>query len=138
MVFVSLTIGLLVVFLPFLAASTSLHVFEKLDAIPAGWSRSGNVSSSQQLQFRIAVKLHSAGDFEQHVIDISTPGHHNYGKHMSREELKRTLRPSAEATRSIIDWLKQEGISDASIDDDGDWINFRVVKHKAERLLDTQ
>ena len=118
--------------------SSGLTVFEKLGSIPRGWQRGDAVSASKTLHFRIAVKQENAYDFEQHVIDISTPGHPKYGQHMSHQELKRALRPSSDATEAIIGWLKDEGVVSKSIEDDGDWINFYVTAAEAERIMDTK
>jgi tripeptidyl-peptidase-1 len=113
----------------------SANIFEKLGSVPRGWRESGDVAASKRLHFRIAVKLENAFAFEQHVIDISTPGHEKYGEHMSRQELKRALRPSPDATDSIVGWLRREGITE--VKDDGDWINFDATASEAGRILDT-
>lgn len=75
--------------------------------------------------------------FEQTLLDISTPGHAKYGKHMRRDELKLMIRPTSEATASVINWLLQSGISRDAVADDGEWINFVASVELAERLLDT-
>ena len=113
-----------------------LKLFEKLNGIPEGWKQGPSVPASTILRFRLAVVQENAYDFEQHVIDISTPGHPKYGMHMSREELKRHLRPSTGAKDSLLSWLDTEGVS--KIYDDGDWINFAVSATEAERILNTK
>ena len=118
--------------------SAGLTVFESLSKIPQGWSQDEAVPASKRLRFRIAVKQQDAFGFEQHVMDISTPNHSLYGKHMSREQLKDMLRPSFDATRSILGWLEAEGVYTEDIENDGDWINFYVPATEAERILDTK
>ena len=118
--------------------SSGLTVFEKLASVPRGWQRGDAVPASKTLHFRIAVKQENAYEFEQHVIDISTPGHPKYGQHMSHQELKRALRPSSDATEAIVGWLKGEGVVSKSIEDDGDWINFYVTAAEAERIMNTK
>jgi tripeptidyl-peptidase-1 len=85
----------------------------------------------------LAVRQGNADDFEQTVIDISTPDHPRYGQHLMRDELKELLRPSAEVSGEILSWLAAEGISRERIQDNGDWINLVVTVKEAERLLDT-
>ncbi|KAL8848297.1 MAG: hypothetical protein Q9198_011198, partial [Flavoplaca austrocitrina] len=80
----------------------------------------------------------NAFHFEQHVLAISTPDDPKYGQHMSREDLKAMLRPSPDASMAILAWLRAEGVSSASIEDQGDWINFYVSASEANRILDTK
>ena len=115
-----------------------LEVLERLPSIPHGWSQGDAVPASRALKFRIAVKQENAFVFEQHVIDISTPSHSKYGQHMAYAELKDMLRPTSEATESIVGWLKAEGVPVENIEDDGDWIHLSISTATAERLFDTK
>ncbi|OMP88789.1 Tripeptidyl-peptidase SED2, partial [Diplodia seriata] len=72
------------------------------------------------------------------LLDISTPDSANYGKHLKRDELKRMLRPEAQATDSIIAWLEASGIESEAIEDDGEWINFVASVSQAEKMMDTK
>ena len=118
--------------------SAGLTVLESLPKIPQGWFQDEAVPASKRLRFRIAVKQQNAFAFEQHVMDVSTPGHPLYGNHLSREQLKDMLRPSSDATESILGWLEAEGVPATDIENDGDWINFYVPATEAERILDTK
>ena len=120
------------------APRPELSVFESLRGIPQGWTQNGSVPAATPLRFRLAIKQENAFAFEQHVIDISTPDHVKYGQHMSHPELKRMLRPSEDASMAILGWMEAEGVPASSIEDDGDWINFRVPAVIAERMLDTK
>ena len=120
------------------ASVSELTVLEKLNSIPHGWHQKQPPAASKRLRFRIALRQENAYAFEQHVIDISTPDHPNYGQHMDRTELKRMLQPSEAASSAVLSWLKSQGVPDADIEDDGDWINFHVPTVEAERILDTR
>ncbi|KAF3492192.1 tripeptidyl peptidase SED3 [Arthroderma uncinatum] len=72
------------------------------------------------------------------VLDISTPEHEKYGKHMSRRDLKELLQPRKEVSDSIVSWLEEEGVAKRSIQDDGDWIQFVVSVSQAEKMLKTR
>lgn len=76
--------------------------------------------------------------FEQQFQDISNPDSANYGKHFTRDELKALLRPSNEASRAVINWLKASGVQDADIEDDGEWIKFAADINQVEAMLDTK
>lgn len=120
------------------APSAELEVFENLRGIPQRWHQGVSPPASKRLRLRIAVKQQNAFEFEQLVLQISTPGHVKYGQHMKRDELKVLLRPSPEATNAIIGWLEAEGVPSTDIEDNGDWINFYVPTIEAERILNTR
>ncbi|RAL12861.1 S53 family peptidase [Aspergillus homomorphus CBS 101889] len=118
--------------LPSLGAA---EVFEKLAGVPKGWKFSGNPSGSESLRLQIALSQHDLDGFEQALLDMSTPGHPNYGNHFrTHDEMKRMLLPTDEAVASIREWLESAGISD--IEQDSDWINFRTTVDGANSLLD--
>ncbi len=126
-------------FLGVLAApSIEVDVLEQLRSIPEGWRQGDAAPAALRLRFRIAVRQENAYHLEQTVLDISTPGHPRYGKHLKRDELKAMIRPSADASQSILGWLQAGGVPKTDIEDDGDWINFYVPVLEAERILRTK
>ncbi len=120
------------------APSIELDVLEQLPSTPEGWRQGIAPPAALRLRFRIAVRQENAYHFEQTVLDISTPNHPKYGQHLKRDELKAMLRPSADASQSILGWLEAEGVPETDIEDDGDWINFYVPVSEAERILHTK
>ncbi|KAL8899264.1 MAG: hypothetical protein Q9207_006285 [Kuettlingeria erythrocarpa] len=120
------------------SSSSELAPLESLSAIPQGWRQGKSPSASHRLRFRIALKQENAFQFEQHVLAISTPDDPKYGQHMSREELKKMLQPSSDASSAILGWLHAEGVPSSDIEDTGDWINFYVSAIEAERIMDTK
>ncbi|KAL9114174.1 MAG: hypothetical protein Q9227_001946 [Pyrenula ochraceoflavens] len=117
---------------------SSFEVFEQLREIPQGWKQGSAPPPAKLLKFRLAVHQERAAEFEQMVIDMSTPGHSTYGKHLKRDELKSFLRPSAEVSHAILSWLATENVPSDNIEDDGDWISFIVPVSQAEKMLNTK
>jgi tripeptidyl-peptidase I len=116
--------------------SSGLQVFEHLRGIPAGWIQGNAPRASTLIRLRLAVRQEQKATLlEQRVIELSTPDHPSYGQHMTRSALKVFLKPSSEVAEAIISWLKAESISDDSIEDDGDWINFSAAVARMERTL---
>lgn len=108
-------------FAALLGVASATHLtMEELRHVPEGWHSVGIPDSSRSLQFRVAMTQPKHGLFEQTLLHISTPGHSRYGKHLKREELKDMLRPSADATSAVIDWLETAGIYD--IEEKGEWV----------------
>ena len=88
------------------------------------------------MKFRIAVNSGKNSEFEKRVIDMSTPGHHTYGKHMRHSEMKEFLQPPSDVSNAIKDWLAAEQVPADNVEDDGDWISFIVPIGQAESMLD--
>lgn len=119
------------------ASISELAPLESLRAVPQGWHQGEAPPANKRLRFRIAMKQENAYQFEQHVLAISSPDDPKYGQHMSRDDLKTMLRPSATASTAVLDWLRREGVPSANIKDEGDWINFYVSVTEAEKIMDT-
>ncbi|KAE8448117.1 hypothetical protein EG329_009882 [Mollisiaceae sp. DMI_Dod_QoI] len=76
--------------------------------------------------------------FEEILYAISTPNHKDYGKHLNHEEVRALVTPERKSTQAVLTWLSNCGVADADIEDNGEWINFRVSVAKAETMLGTK
>lgn len=119
------------------AATTRYQVVEQLRNVPEGWVQGPRPSPSMLMQFRLAMTQPRAGEFEQHAINIATPGHEMYGKHMKRDEIKAFMQPSPEVSDAVVSWLRSEGVSENLMEVDSDWAKFIVPLHQAEKMLNT-
>ena len=117
--------------------AVNAHLMESLGGIPDGWDEIGKPFPDERLLLRIAMTSPKSDLFEQTLYDVSDPSSDRYGKHLKRDELKHMLRPTSEATASVINWLLQSGVGREAIADDGEWINFVVTVQLAEKLLRT-
>jgi tripeptidyl-peptidase-1 len=70
-------------------------------------------------------------------MEVSTPSHPRYGKHLKRDELKDLIKPRADSTASVLTWLEQSGIEARDIQNDGEWINFLAPVKRAEQMMGT-
>ncbi|KAJ5248197.1 hypothetical protein N7524_012157 [Penicillium chrysogenum] len=120
------------------AVDASYELVEQLDKAPDGWSRGDKPPASKSIKFRLAIAQHNAREFEQKVIELSTPEHPSYGQHMSRDEVKQFLTPHPAISDRIIAWLRSENVPANSINLDGHWVSFIVPIFQAERMLKTQ
>ncbi|KAF9886347.1 hypothetical protein FE257_011492 [Aspergillus nanangensis] len=129
--------GLSLTVVSLLTSCVAGEVFEKLSAVPQGWHYVGNPNSDEPISLKIALKQHNAAGFEQAVIQMSTPGHANYGKHFQdHTEMKRMLLPLDDTVDSVKSWIESAGITDYQVD--ADWINLRTDVGHANALLDTE
>ncbi|KAK2780586.1 Tripeptidyl-peptidase sed2 [Emmonsiellopsis sp. PD_33] len=119
-------------------SAADFHIVEKLNLVPQGWTQGPAADKSAVIEFRLAVYQEKEAQFHQNVLEISTPGHPRYGKHMKRDEIKDFLRPRSDVSDQLLTWLTTEGISRDNIKDDGAWISFTASVDQAEKLLNTQ
>ncbi|RMZ36123.1 tripeptidyl-peptidase sed3 [Aspergillus flavus] len=121
-----------------LATGPRYSVVERLEKIPDGWVDVGTPSPSKPIELQLAVHPEKITEFEQRVIEISTPGNQNYGRHMSRDEVRNFLYSSDVAPRKVLSWLKAAHITATSINKHTGWITFTVPVSQAEQLLRTR
>ncbi|KAJ5703834.1 hypothetical protein N7493_010972 [Penicillium malachiteum] len=119
-------------------AGSSYQIVEQLEDAPFGWMRGSKPSASDLIKFRLAVDSVDIAGFQQTVIDLSTPGHPSYGQHMSLDQVRQALQPSAKVSNRIISWLNSENISSDSIEIGGNWITFQTAVSQAERMLNAE
>lgn len=113
-----------------------------LESVPAsgprGWTRVADAHPDQTLKLRIALKQpeEALELFERTLYQVSDPAHAKYGQHLSRDELSALLAPRSESVSAVRYWLRDAGISDSSVEEDGDWINLKLTVRAASALLD--
>ncbi|KAL1975119.1 hypothetical protein VTN31DRAFT_3511 [Thermomyces dupontii] len=130
----------------FLALSLSLlnafaapfEVVERLSAAPDGWVKKEKAAPSAPIQFRLGLQQENSEQLEQLALSVATPGHELYRKHLKRDEIKKFVRPSAAVSKKVLAWLRDEGVPDDRIQDDGAWVKLTVPVSTAEKLLNTE
>ncbi|KAK4097063.1 subtilisin-like protein [Parathielavia hyrcaniae] len=120
-----------------LAAVASARVMDRLTAVPPGWQQSRAASPDDPIFLRVALKQQPdrVKVLDQAVLDMSTPGHPNYGLHMTRDELRSYTAPSDDAVSAVTSWLQDHAIQPTV---DHDWVSFTTTVRTAAELLDTQ
>ena len=111
---------------------------EQLPRVPIHWQLLRRASPLTPVQLRIALHQQNVADFEKAVIDLSTPGHPTYRKHMKQHEVQAMLRPTDATINGVLGWLESEGVPDTDILHDNDWISFTVTVERAEKILNTE
>lgn len=118
------------------AAVVTARVFDSVPSVPEGWTKVSPALSTDRLSLKIALKQQHAVALEQAVLAISTPGNPDYGKHMTREELRSYVAPSALAVDSVKSWLAAYGIEPVVVDND--WLTISTDVATADALLDAE
>ncbi|KAJ5600925.1 Peptidase S8/S53 subtilisin/kexin/sedolisin [Penicillium hetheringtonii] len=118
-----------------LASTAAADVFESLPGVPEGWRYSRTPSGKQPLKLNLALTQEGLQGFENALMDMSTPGHPDYGKHFqTHDEMKRMLQPSDQSVKTVRNWLEEAGVKD--IQHDADWLTIHTTVEKANDLLD--
>jgi tripeptidyl-peptidase-1 len=125
-------------FIAAVAADSSYVAIEQLQNAPDGWIKGPAAPPSRLMKFHIAVHQEKAADFEQMVLDMSTPGNDNYGQHMKRDDVRALVRPSNHTMTKIMSWLESEDVSAESIESHGNWIEVTMAVCQAESLMKTK
>jgi tripeptidyl-peptidase-1 len=121
-----------------LASQDQYEVFEKI-SIPAPWTLKADkeVDAEQAFKLRIHLKNRNMESFHQKVLDVSSPDHPDYGRHMSRLDLRSHLAPSDKSYELVLEWLESQGLSQKSTVEE-DWVILDGTVGDAEKLLETE
>lgn len=69
------------------------------------------------------------------VTEISDPVHARYGQHLSRDEALNLLTPSPDALASVKAWLRDAGVHDDNMDQQGQFLHATVSASQSASLL---
>ncbi|RDW62407.1 hypothetical protein BP6252_11840 [Coleophoma cylindrospora] len=101
------------------------------------WTKRSKVPDHQVLPMRIGLQQHNLEAGHDKLMDISTPGSQNYGKHMTAEEIIDFFAPKPSTLDAVTDWLIASGISADrfAISVNKQWIQFDATTAEVEELL---
>ncbi|KAI1188319.1 tripeptidyl-peptidase [Nemania serpens] len=116
------------------ATAATARLMDSLPSVPQGWSQIRQATGNEPITLRLALPQQHVDALEQAVLEMSTPGHANYGKHLSRLELRSYTAPTHEAVSSVVSWLTSSNIKPIV---DNDWITFSTTVETANDLLNT-
>lgn len=123
---------------PLLQTLGPSSLFDRIDH-PLGWRQDGSVHSEATLKLSIGLKQNDIKGLEAKLLDISNPESDNYGKWLSKDELEKYTKPSAQAIEKVHQWLAAHDIAAGAIGSSSpDWIDVTVPVSKAESMLNTR
>ncbi|KAI0859149.1 tripeptidyl-peptidase [Xylaria cubensis] len=116
------------------ATAATARLMDSLPSVPKGWSQVRQAALDEPITLRVALPQQHAAELEQAVIEMSTPGHPKYGKHLSQVELRSYTAPTDDAVSSVVSWLSKSNIKPLV---NNDWITFSTTVETANDLLNT-
>ncbi|KZW01464.1 family S53 protease [Exidia glandulosa HHB12029] len=90
------------------------------------------------LDLRIHLKKGDRSGLETKLLEVSTPGHPNYGKHLSKSELEAYVRPTEATTSAIKSWLDAHNLTANAVSPAGDILQIQMPVSRADSLLNAQ
>lgn len=89
------------------------------------------------LNLEIGLRHQNQDTLEQHVLEISNPSHARYGQYMSASEINKMIAPTDDSIDLVKTWLREHGISSATLNPTKDSILVALPVEKIEELLQT-
>lgn len=118
------------------------HVVESLVSPPRGWVKDeSRVLDKDEVAIRLRVHLarQDMDKFYEVALNIATPGHSQYGEHMSQHHIDAIIAPKDESGSMVMEWLETMGLrSHALYSKRGDSIIIEASVSQIERLLDAE
>ncbi|KAI0294269.1 family S53 protease [Multifurca ochricompacta] len=113
-----------------------MHLHERRDDVPDGFTSKGPAPGDQTLQLRIALVQNDIEGLQNKLLDVSTPSSAQYGQWLSKEEVGAFMTPKPETTTVVNEWLSANGLNPTVLSPFGDWIGFQMTVSHANELFD--
>lgn len=110
-------------------------VHETLSSIPEGFLTKGPASGDLLLSLRFALTQNNMDDLERKLYDISNPSSDGYGKHLTQNELASYVRPKAQTSLLVADWLSSHELTGVPVSFSGDILEVTLSVRQANKLL---
>lgn len=107
---------------------------ETIEPLPQGWTYDSEADDAVPIILRAYIKQ-SNRNFVRIAEEISDPLSHQYGRHLTAEELVLTLPDTIPASRSITAWLDGNDVHGYEVS--RDWVEFITSVRQANRMLNT-
>lgn len=115
------------------------RVVESLAAPPRGWVKDdAQIVDKDAAAIRLRMHLvHQDMDkFYELALNIATPGHSQYGGHMSQKMIDAVIAPKDESGAMVMEWLASQGLQNhATFSKRGDSIIIETSVSQIEKLL---
>lgn len=101
------------------------------------WTKRSKLPDTQVLPMRIGLKQSNLEAGHDKLMEISTPEHESYGKHMTPDEVIDFFAPDQSTIDAVMDWIITSGISAdrVGLSVNKQWIQFDATTAEVEELL---
>ncbi|CEJ90361.1 hypothetical protein VHEMI06150 [[Torrubiella] hemipterigena] len=96
--------------------NSALLTKQALSSVPEGWQRENAAApADHKLDLHIRLREENLDRLQQRLLEISDPGHPEYRKHLSKDELDAMTAPTKNTVDSVTQWLASNGIAAGKI-----------------------
>ncbi|KAJ3497050.1 hypothetical protein NLG97_g2201 [Lecanicillium saksenae] len=113
---------MLVSLLPLLAAlaaasptNMQMALKQSLHMVPRGWEVHSDAPADHKINMHIGLKEQNMDVLQKRLLEMSTPDHPDYGKHMSKAEIDTLTAPTKQTVESVTSWLSSHGVDAGEI-----------------------
>ncbi|KAJ7725339.1 family S53 protease-like protein [Mycena metata] len=117
------------------AARSKFVVHEKREAVPSSFAKVGPAPSSTKIPLRIGLFSNNFPGLEETLYAVSTPGSALYGQHLTLDEAKAFMEPTAESLSAVTAWLASHGLKATVTSPYGEWLSVDVTVEQANEML---
>ncbi|GAB1208348.1 hypothetical protein APSETT445_007096 [Aspergillus pseudonomiae] len=119
---------------------TDYVLHERRDAIPSHWTGEKRLDGQTMLPMRIGLTQSNLDRGHDLLMEVSTPGSHQYGDHLTVDEVHDLFAPSQDSVDSVRSWLESAGIAPDRITQSTNkqWLQFDAGADEVEQLLKTE
>lgn len=106
----------------------------------ANWLQERKADTKANIKAMFVLKHDAAGRkvLDEKLADISSPKSANYGKWLSRGQVKEIISPKAENLKVVEDYLASFGVNATKVNSFGDMIEVTMSVEVAEKVLQTE
>ncbi|KAH9010010.1 subtilisin-like protein [Lactarius hengduanensis] len=123
---------------PFTSHWDDLRAKHTWNSVPENWNNLGHPPADTTIDLHIALKAKNEDALIDALIEVSSPGHPKYGKHLSREEVAELVAPPSDVLELANAWLDHYGVHPSTISTKhgGSWLTLTGVPvSRANKLL---
>ncbi|KAI0414701.1 peptidase S8/S53 domain-containing protein [Xylaria grammica] len=121
-----------------LPSNTPMSLFETVKSAPKNWARNGPAAQDETIELRFSLAKQNTAQFHELALNIATPGHAQYGKHLTLEQIDAIVAPKPESRDLLFQWLDNHGLANgAALNSRGNVVKVNTTISQAEALLRT-
>nr|QFF92610.1 sedolisin isoform 2 [Botrytis fabae] len=117
-------------------------VFEKIAAPPPGWELDEDAVFDKDvstMKLRLHLIAQNMPEFHKMAMDIATPGHALYGRHLDQTVINSMIAPKTQSRDLVLQWLSTAGLANqTSVSARGDSVIVDASISQIEELLQAE
>ncbi|KAM6144708.1 tripeptidyl-peptidase 1 [Phoenicopterus ruber ruber] len=103
--------------------------------VPPGWTHTGRVNPSHEVQLTFALRQRGVGRLAWLVDAVSDPHSPRYGQYLSLEQVRDLVQPSPVTLMAVLKWLQSHGVENCRSVTTLDFLECHMPASTAECLL---